>query len=154
MTTFKRGDIVVGRDTTYSTEEHFGVVERDMQPGGLFLRAELVTGPNSTSFMAPGFSLDLFRVGTAEEIAAAPKFFQDWLERERQKEELRLLNQRDPIVSATNSKANATLRAAGINRVSDLARFSDKELLTLDGIRRTFVQKWLHIQAQKQEVAE
>ena len=151
--TFKQDDIVIGRATTYSEQEHFGVVERDLEPGGLFLKAELVTGKNTTSFMVPGFNLELFRLATPEEVAAAPQYFWDWLEKKRLREELQLLNQRDPIVFAANRKVTTALRNAGIERVSDLDRFSDKELLALDGIGSKFINNWRQIQSLKEQEA-
>jgi len=56
--------------------------------------------------------------------------------------ELKRLNARDPRVRGANRKANAELKKAGIERISDLARFTDKELLALPGVGKAAVEKW------------
>ena len=147
-TTFKRGDAVMVADRTTGSES-LGVIDRDFSEGDHWVRATAKVSPNSTSFIAPGCQLDEVRPATEADIAAAPDWAQAWLEEQRSKEQERLLDKRDPKVRALTTRGTASLRNAGIHRISDLARFTDKELLELRGVGKTLVAK---LRSKQQEV--
>jgi DNA-directed RNA polymerase alpha subunit len=102
--------------------------------------------------MGPGWQPERIRLATEADIANAPDFAQAWLQKERDREELRLLDQRDPMVRTKTLQGVASLRKAGINRISDLARFTDKELLSLKGVGKTSVDQWREQAAKLAEV--
>ena len=154
-TTYKRMDVVMVKESLTS-QWNLGIVNEDFNEGDHWVRAEAKTSENCTSFMAPGFDPGDVRLATDADIAAAPAYARDWLQQERDREELRLLNERDPMVRTKTRKGVASLRAAGISRISDLARFTDKELLALDGVGKTAVKQWREQAAelQQQEVGQ
>ena len=65
-----------------------------------------------------------------------------WLDELNEARERRLHNARDPRVVGSSTRANAGLRKAGIERISDLSRFTDKELLAIPGVGKKAVEKW------------
>ena len=150
--TYKRMDVVMVEDRLYKTWS-LGIVKEDYNDGDFGVRCEAKTSESSTSFMGGGNPLEEVRPATAEDIANAPEFAKEWLQHERIREEGRLLNLRDPMVRTKTRKGVASLRAAGISRISDLARFTDKELLALDGVGKTAVSQWREKAAQLQGVA-
>ena len=151
-TTYNRMDVVLVK-SDFRDDWRLGIVDKDFVPDDIWVRATVKEGPSSTSMRCPGYDPQEVRLATEADIAAAPDYARTWLQSEREREEHRLLEKRDPTVRASNRKATAALRAAGINRLSDLGRFTDKELLALDGIGRTAVQQWREQAAAQQEVA-
>ena len=139
--TYNRMDVVLVK-ADFTDDWRLGIVDKDFVPDDIWVRATVKEGPSSTSMRCPGYDPQEVRLATEADIAAAPDYARTWLQREREREELRLLNLRDPMVRAKTRKGAAALRAAGINRLSDLGRFTDTELLALDGIGRTAVQQW------------
>lgn len=150
--TYKRMDVVMVEDRLYKTWS-LGIVKEDYNDGDFGVRCDAKTSESSTSFMGGGNPLEEVRPATAEDIANAPEFAKEWLAHERDREEFRLLNLRDPMVRTKTRKGVASLRAAGISRISDLARFTDKELLALDGVGKTAVSQWREKATQLQGVA-
>ena len=143
-TTYNRMDVVLVK-SDFRDDWRLGIVDKDFVPDDIWVRATVKEGPSSTSMRCPGYDPQEVRLATEDDIAAAPDYARTWLQREREREEHRLLEKRDPTVRASNRKATAALRAAGINRLSDLERFTDKELLALNGIGKTFIHQWRHL---------
>ena len=151
-TTFNRMDVVMVKDHL-ADDWHLGLVNRDFNPGDFGVICEAKTSPNCSSFMAGGTPVGHVRLATETDIAAAPDFARDWLQREHEREQQRLLNQRDPIVLAATRRGTASLRAAGVTRISDLARFTDQDLLALKGVGKSAVAQWRQQAALLQEAA-
>ena len=147
MTTYNRMDVVMVEDRLLKTWT-LGIVTADQKEDDYRVKCESKTSPSSTSFMGGGNLLEEVRPATAEDIDNAPDFAQEWLQRERDREEGRLLNLRDPMVRTKTRKGVASLREAGISRISDLERFTDKELLALNGVGKTAVSQWREKAAQ------
>lgn len=140
MSTYKRMDVVRVQDNYDKDQWHFGIVDHDFNEGDLWVQATLKEDDGcSTSMRVPGYEPKEVRLATEDELAAAPAFVHAFLKERRDREEERLLNKRDPHVTHSNRKGLASLRAAGIYRQSDLARFSDKELLAMPGIGKKWV---------------
>ena len=140
-TIYRRMDAVMVK-ADFTDDWHLGIVDRDFAEGDRWVSATAKTSEMSNSFRVPGEKPEHVRLATEADIAAAPDYARTWLQEQRDREELRLLEQRDPTVRASNRKATAALRTAGIKRISDLERFTDKELLALDGIGKTFIHQW------------
>ena len=139
-TTYKRMDVVCVQDDYDKDQWHFGIVDHDFNEGDLWVRATLKEDDGcSTTMRVPGYEPKEVRLATEDELAAAPAFVHAFLKEQRDREEERLLNKRDPRVTHSNRKGLGSLRAAGIYRQSDLARFSDKELLAMPGIGKKWV---------------
>ena len=147
---FNRMDVVMVGDSFMKW--HLGLIDKDFHEGDHWVKATAKDSPSSTSFIAPGWRLERIRLATEADIDAAPDYAREWLWKERDKEELRLLNQRDPMVRTKTRQGVASLREAGINRISDLARFTDKDLLSLKGVGKTAVGQWRDQAAQLAEV--
>jgi len=139
MTTFKRTDVVMIRDRFDTEKESLGLILHDFNEGDHWIKAEAKTSPNSTSMMAPGFTPEEVRPATEEDLAAAPEWAKAWLQREQDREAARVLDKLNPRVSANTRRATASLRQAGIERVSDLPKISDADLLALSGVGKTLV---------------
>ena len=153
-TIYRRMDVVMVKHD-FHQEWHLGLVDKDFVPDDIWVRATVKEGPSSTSMRCPGYDPQEVRLATEADIAAAPDYARAWLQRERDREQRSLLEKRDPTVRASNRKATAALRAAGINRLSDTERFTDKELLALDGIGKTYINQWrqlAEVYLQKREV--
>ncbi|MDA9868019.1 hypothetical protein N9C85_01140 [Synechococcus sp. AH-224-I15] len=135
MTTYKRMDVVMAEDHGLSEKWYLGLIDKDFNEGDLWVKATAKDSPNSWQFKIPGWSPERIRLATEADIANAPDFAQVWLQQ-------KLLDHRDPMVRAKTRKGARSIRDAGINRISDLARFTDKELLALDGIGKGAVKEW------------
>ena len=144
---FNRMDVVMIEDRLFE-KWHLGLIDKDFHEGDHWVKATAKDSPNSTQFMGPGWQPERIRLATEADIANAPDFAQAWLQKERDREELRLLNQRDPMVRTKTRQGVASLREAGINRISDLARLTDKDLLSLKGVGKTAVSQWREQAAQ------
>ena len=143
--TYKRMDVVMVEDRLDKTWS-LGIVKEDYNDGDFGVRCEAKTSESSTSFMGGGNPLAEVRPATAEDIANAPEFAKRWLEKQREWEETRLLNERDPLIRPSHREAWISMRDAGIERVSDLERFTNAQLLALPGVGKTSVKKWRAIQ--------
>ena len=136
MTTYKRMDVVMAEDHSLSKKKvHLGLIDKDFNEGDLWVKATAKDSPRSSQFMVPGWPPERIRPATEADIANAPDFAQAWVEE-------KLLDHHDPKVCTKTRKGARSIRDAGINRISDLARFTDKELLALDGIGKGAVKEW------------
>ena len=138
---FKAGDVIVARKE-YGDGSELGVIDHDFNEGDDWVRCTTKSDPNMTSFRVPGLNPEHVRLATDADLATAPEFIHRWLKELEDARELKRLNARDPRVRGANRKANAELKKAGIERISDLARFTDKELLALPGVGKAAVEKW------------
>ncbi len=121
---------------------HLGVIERDFEPDDQWIRATAKDTLHTEAFRMPGFNPDEVRPATADDIANAPQFARDWLAQKQRRHQEHLLDLRDPRVHVTSGRGCASLQQAGIRRMSDVARFTDKELLALKGIGQATVSRW------------
>ena len=147
---FNRMDVVMIEDRLFE-KWHLGLIDKDFHEGDHWVKATAKDSPNSTQFMGPGWQPERIRLATEADIANAPEFAKRWLEKQREWEETRLLNERDPLIRPSHREAWISIRDAGIERVSDLERFTNAQLLALPAVGKTSVKKWRALQ---QEVKE
>ena len=140
-TTYRRMDVVMIKQE-FTDEWILGIIDKDFDPDQTWIKATGKESDCCESMRCPGYEPDEVRPATDADIVNAPEFAREWLQKRREQEELRLLNLRDPMVGTKSLKGVASLRAAGISRISDLARFTDKELLSLVGVGKTAVAQW------------
>ena len=139
---YKRLDPVMVKAREFSTEWFLGVIDKDFAAGDSWVRASVKSDEIGQFSCLPGYSPADVRPATADDIAAAPDFARDWLQNQFDREDQRLHDLRDPRIWGKTKPGTASLRQAGIERVSDLARFTDKELTALPGIGKTAVAQW------------
>ena len=137
---FKKGDIIVASKPHGSDE--LGVIEQDFHDGADWVQATTKSHPNMTSFRAPGFRPKEVRLATEAEVAQAPDFFHSWLQERKDAEARQRLNAENPQVRGATRRATHALRQIGVKRMSDLARFTDNELLALPGVGKVVVERW------------
>ena len=138
---YKAGDVIVAQKE-YVDATEIGVVDHDFNEGDDWVRCTTKSEPNMTSFRVPGLDPEHVRLATDDDLATAPDFIHRWLDELNEARERRLHNARDPRVVGSSTRANAGLRKAGIERISDLSRFTDKELLAIPGVGKKAVEKW------------
>jgi len=140
---YKAGDVIVAK-REYGDATEIGVIDHDFNEGDSWVRCATKSDPNMTSFRVPGLDPEHVRLATDADLATAPEFIHRWLKELEDARELKRLNARDPRVFGSTGKATAGLRKAGIERISDLTRFTDTELLAIPSVGKRAVEKWRH----------
>ena len=115
-----------------------GIVTRPTDPEYGWTGADVRISPNSVGSMAPGWANEQIRLATDDDLANLPDWQRSWLDK-------LLLDRSNPPVPRSTRLIAKALKEAGIDRLSDLQRFSDADLLALKGIGQKAVaelRKW------------